>query len=476
MSGEQDPSRGREQGQIPKVSFEVQDLDDIERLTWENVNLHPIGHLSILPEPLQQLDITLDGANEKGGKYGLRSYIQFAPLEHGDDRSYQFHGHFCSRVGAEEDTEGEAMLITDGMGYQFIFFPNDDFTSYTLKTAGRSYGRGPVEKRMLGSLEHSQVDDFAEAFASFEAMNRNLLADLYMYFGTPGVDLHIPVSAPEEPEEEEQPEVSTVVSEIPKLRLEDLAGMEQIHERLREIIASIQHPEVLQAYGLEAPRGIFLYGPPGTGKTSLAEAMANEIGAELRVVKSSDIYGMWMGQSEARFQQIMNDARAVTVPTVLLFDEVDGIIRPNSGSAYATVAALFKQEIGKICEENKNVIVMATSNKQPNEIDDALFRAGRFDTHVYVPLPDDAARVDIFATIALRYCARSSRHLFEASSLDYIQLSEMTDGMSGADITEIMRRAVTAKAVYEIRTGKKPESFTTPELAKFIMSFRHQKA
>lgn len=108
--------------------------------------------------------------------------------------------------------------------------------------------------------------------------------------------------------------------------LDDVGGLKDIKRVLEGIIVSFRNPDTMTKWGAERPQGVLLHGKPGTGKTMIAQALANEIGAELRTVQSTDIYASYLGDSEKRIKDIFERVKQVTGPTVLFFDEFDSIV------------------------------------------------------------------------------------------------------------------------------------------------------
>ncbi len=139
--------------------------------------------------------------------------------------------------------------------------------------------------------------------------------------------------------------------------------------QLRDIAVSFRHPTAMARWGARRPQGILLYGPPGTGKTMLARALANEIGATFREIRTPEILDKWLGASERNIKRDLPARRAgYREPTVILFDEFDSIISyagaggDAASQAINAVAGIFKQEMNDLIEVNPNVIVVATTN------------------------------------------------------------------------------------------------------------------
>ena len=242
--------------------------------------------------------------------------------------------------------------------------------------------------------------------------------------------------------------------------LDALGGLDHIVADLRDIAVSFRHPEVMAKWGARRPRGILLYGPPGTGKTTLAKALAVEAGAELREVSAPDIVDRWVGASERNLEKIFAEARSVTRPTVLLFDEFESIISytgtPSDAASQMnnSLAGLFKQEMNTLAQDNPRVLVVATTNFR-GRIDASIVRAGRFDIKVEVPMPDAAARADILLTILRRLVTAHETAEFRLldDDIEVHRLADLTPSYTGADLEEVIRRAQWRKALADARTG-----------------------
>jgi len=265
----------------------------------------------------------------------------------------------------------------------------------------------------------------------------------------------------QEPQKSIEAAVVEVPAEKPKMLLEDIGGLEKVCDELKKVAHSFNHAEIMKKWGAARPQGIFLYGPPGTGKTTLAQAFANEIDAELLEVKGSDIHGKFVGESEKNLMKIFADLKAKTEPTVLLLDEFEGLVNADNGNGSrvdVSVVGIFKREMNTLREQNENIIVIAASNHK-DLIDPSLIRAGRFDLQCYVGLPNESARTQIFTNkiaAAIETLQRDDFDVF-ADGIDMFELGRLTDDMSGADIIEILRKMSFRKAMEEARYGS-----TTP--------------
>ncbi|PSC71455.1 cell division cycle 48-like protein [Micractinium conductrix] len=228
------------------------------------------------------------------------------------------------------------------------------------------------------------------------------------------------------------------VVEVPNISWEDIGGLENVKRELQETVQyPVEHPEKFEKYGMAPSKGVLFYGPPGCGKTLLAKAIANECQANFISVKGPELLTMWFGESEANVREIFDKARQ-SAPCVLFFDELDSIAvqrGSSSGDAGGAADRVLNQLLTEMDGMNakKTVFIIGATNR-PDIIDPALMRPGRLDQLIYIPLPDDGSRRAIFKS-ALRKSP-------VAPDVDLDLLSKVTQGFSGADITEICQRAV----------------------------------
>ncbi|GFO96088.1 cell division protein CDC48 [groundwater metagenome] len=215
---------------------------------------------------------------------------------------------------------------------------------------------------------------------------------------------------------------------------DNVGGLGQVKKTLvEEVIKSITNPDAFEKVGINPVRGILLYGPPGTGKTLLAKIIASQAGANFIPIRGPEIFSKWLGESEQRIRQIFSKAREVS-PCIIFFDEIDAITAQRGLSSSDAADRVVNQLLTEMdgIESSKGVYVIAATNRK-ELIDPAFLRPGRFDYHIYVPLPDNNARFEIFKI-----------HLKEKSVSKDIDLDELvveTDGFSGAHIAEVCRRA-----------------------------------
>ncbi|TVU29757.1 hypothetical protein EJB05_21341, partial [Eragrostis curvula] len=227
------------------------------------------------------------------------------------------------------------------------------------------------------------------------------------------------------------------VVEVPNVSWNDIGGLDGVKRELQETVQyPVEHPDMFEKFGMSPSKGVLFYGPPGCGKTLLAKAIANECQANFISVKGPELLTMWFGESEANVREIFDKARQ-SAPCVLFFDELDSIATQRGGSvgdAGGAADRVLNQLLTEMDGMNskKTVFIIGATNR-PDIIDSALLRPGRLDQLIYIPLPDEASRLQIF-----KACLRRSP---VAGNVDLGALAKYTAGFSGADITEICQRA-----------------------------------
>ncbi|KAI1720302.1 ATPase family associated with various cellular activities (AAA) domain-containing protein [Ditylenchus destructor] len=227
------------------------------------------------------------------------------------------------------------------------------------------------------------------------------------------------------------------VVETPNVDWSDIGGLEKVKQELQELVQyPVEHPEKYLKFGMQPSRGVLFYGPPGCGKTLLAKAIAHECQANFISIKGPELLTMWFGESEANVRDVFDKARAAA-PCVLFFDELDSIAKSRGGGV-SDAGGAADRVINQILTEmdgmgsKKNVFIIGATNR-PDIIDSAILRPGRLDQLIYIPLPDEPSRLQIFKA--------GLRKTPLAKDVDLGFLSKSTVGFSGADITEICQRA-----------------------------------
>ena len=270
-----------------------------------------------------------------------------------------------------------------------------------------------------------------------------------------------------------------IAVEVPVVHWDEVGGLEEVKEKLKEAVEwPLKNPEVFKRMGIQPPKGIMLIGPPGCGKTMLARAVATESEANFISIKSPEVFSKWVGESEKAIREIFRKARMAS-PAVIFFDEVDSLAPRrgqgdgDSGVTERVISQLLTEMDGIMPLEN--IIVIAATNR-PDIVDSAILRPGRFDRLIYVPEPDEAARLEIFKI--------HTKNMPLSNDVD-IKTHRMTKGYSGADISSVCREAAmnalrrdsNAKEVtlsdFEKAMGEVPPSIA-PEIENWYRSFMNQ--
>ncbi len=218
------------------------------------------------------------------------------------------------------------------------------------------------------------------------------------------------------------------------VRYEDIGGLGKELQRIREMIElPLKYPAVFDRLGIEPPKGILLYGPPGTGKTLIARAVASESNAAFFVINGPEIMNKLYGESESRLRSIFQEAQK-HAPSIIFIDELDALAprRAESGSEAErrVVGQLLTLMDGK---EGRGQVVIIGATNQPNALDPALRRPGRFDREIALRVPDMNGRKEILQI--------HSRDAALAGDIDFNRLAHLTPGFVGADLEALCREA-----------------------------------
>ncbi|MEM4256808.1 MAG: CDC48 family AAA ATPase [Candidatus Diapherotrites archaeon] len=224
------------------------------------------------------------------------------------------------------------------------------------------------------------------------------------------------------------------LSGIPRVSYEDIGGLEEQIQKVREMIElPMKHPEIFRRLGINPPKGVLLYGPPGTGKTLLAKAVANETQAHFIPISSPSIMSKFVGEAEEKIREVFKEAEKNS-PSIIFFDEIDSIAPKRDevvGEVERRVVAQLLSAMDGM-EARGQVIVIAATNRV-NSIDEALRRPGRFDREIDIGVPSKKGRLDI-----LRIHTRGMP-LSNDVDLDYF--ASITHGFVGADLEALVKEA-----------------------------------
>ena len=226
------------------------------------------------------------------------------------------------------------------------------------------------------------------------------------------------------------------------VRWEDVAGLEEAKEEMREIVDFLRDPGRFGKLGARVPKGMLLYGPPGTGKTLLARAVARESGARFYPQSASAFVEMFAGLGAARIRKLFDQARK-HAPAIIFIDELDAIGMARSGHGFNRE---HDQTLNQLLVEldgfgtHDQVVVMGASNRL-QDLDPALLRPGRFDRQVLVSPPDLKGREEILGV--------HTRGKPLAPDVELASVARQTAGLTGADLANICNEA----AIFAGREG-----------------------
>ncbi|MDI6708482.1 MAG: CDC48 family AAA ATPase [Candidatus Thermoplasmatota archaeon] len=217
---------------------------------------------------------------------------------------------------------------------------------------------------------------------------------------------------------------------------EDIGGLKREVALIREMVElPLKHPELFQKLGVEPPKGVLLHGPPGTGKTLIAKAVANETDANFLIISGPEIIGKYYGESEARLREIFEEAEN-NPPSIVLIDELDSIAPKRSEMTgermveRRVVAQLLALMDGL---KTKGKIVVIGATNQPDLLDSALRRGGRFDREIEIGIPDRNGRLEILQI--------HTRGMPLDEKVDLDKIADITHGFVGADLAALCKES-----------------------------------
>ncbi|MAR52489.1 MAG: cell division protein FtsH [Propionibacteriaceae bacterium] len=230
-----------------------------------------------------------------------------------------------------------------------------------------------------------------------------------------------------------------VPDEQSRVTFADVAGVDEAKDELNEIVDFLKTPERYTDIGARIPKGVLLVGPPGTGKTLLSKAVAGEAGVPFFIISGSEFVELFVGAGAARVRDLFEQAKK-NAPCIIFIDELDAIGKSRSGSMGVvggndereqTLNQLLTEMDG-FASTDKPVIVLAATN-QPEVLDAALLRPGRFDRQVLVDRPDLSGRKTILEIYA--------KKVKLADGVDLDKIAQATSGFAGADLANLVNEA-----------------------------------
>ncbi len=229
------------------------------------------------------------------------------------------------------------------------------------------------------------------------------------------------------------------------IKFSDVAGEDEAKEILQEIVDFLHNPGKYTEIGATMPKGALLVGPPGTGKTLLAKAVAGEADVPFFSISGSEFVEMFVGMGAAKVRDLFKQA-AEKAPCIVFIDEIDAVGKKRNGQIAGNDER--EQTLNQLLTEmdgfdgSKGVVILAATN-QPDSLDPALLRPGRFDRRVPVELPDLQGRIDILKVHA--------KKIKIADNVDFNAIARAASGASGAELANIVNEA----ALRAVKDGRK---------------------
>jgi transitional endoplasmic reticulum ATPase len=227
--------------------------------------------------------------------------------------------------------------------------------------------------------------------------------------------------------------IRDTIVEVPNIHWDDIGGLEEVKQELKETVEyPLRFPELFAKFKRDPSRGVLFYGPPGCGKTLMAKAVATECAANFLSVKGPELLSMWYGESESNVRNLFQKARQAS-PCIIFFDELDSIVHARGSHHDAVSDRVINQLLAELdgLESRKTIFIIGATNR-PDIIDPGITQPSRLNQLIYIPLPDEPARVSIFRA--------SMRKVACAPNINFDALGHATEGFSGADIAEVWNR------------------------------------
>ncbi|HKV58641.1 MAG TPA: CDC48 family AAA ATPase [Ktedonobacteraceae bacterium] len=219
-----------------------------------------------------------------------------------------------------------------------------------------------------------------------------------------------------------------------RVSYEDIGGLGKELQRIREMIElPLKYPAVFDRLGVEPPKGVLLYGPPGTGKTLIARVVASETNAAFFVINGPEIMNKFYGESESRLRSVFQEAQK-RAPSIIFIDELDALA-PKRAETGGEVERRIVGQLLALMDgmASRGQVVLIGATNQPNALDPAMRRPGRFDREISLRVPDVRGRTEILQI--------HSKDAALAGDVDFARVAQLTPGFVGADLEALCREA-----------------------------------
>ena len=222
----------------------------------------------------------------------------------------------------------------------------------------------------------------------------------------------------------------------PDVKFTDVAGVVEVKEEVIEVVDFLKDPGKYAKLGGKIPRGVLLVGSPGTGKTLLAKAIAGEAEVPFFSIAGSEFVEMFVGVGASRVRDLFRQAK-LNAPCIVFIDEIDAVGRQRGtglGSGHDEREQTLNQLLNELdgFDTNKGIIAIAATNRV-DILDRALLRPGRFDRHIYIPLPDIISRKEILEV--------HSKKIKTVKNINLLDIAKTTHGFSGAQLANLINEA-----------------------------------
>lgn len=314
------------------------------------------------------------------------------------------------------------------------------FKSY-YQQAKEAYATNDMESsRELFIKAASLANEISIQSSSYDVkMEFHALTDKILKFLKNDFGKNMLSNAPSEHQGEDKTFLAEKITEQNKITFKDVAGLTDVKEEiLYNVIEPLKNPELAKSYNIKPGAKILLYGPPGTGKTFITRAIAGEINAEFYSINCQDLISKYMGESSKQIDLLFEEAEK-NKKAIIFFDEFDSLASKRESDNGSTtdaemsrfVATFLTKVDGFRKPKDCEMLLLIAATNRPWAIDSAMLRGGRFDTQIYVGLPDLDARIFLiqkeFKTVQLK-------------DFDSNYLTDKLNGYNGADIVSTCRK------------------------------------